>query len=171
MALPKKLKNMNLFLNGVSYVGEITEVTVPPLARKIEGYRGAGMLGPIGIDLGMSDDLITFEWKPGGFLRAAFAGFGASTIDAELLRWVGAYQDDSTAQFTVVEIVVRGRHSQIDEGTQQAGEMGDRTVTTIASYYKLTVNGSILIEYDPMNGQLIVDGVDREAEMRAALGI
>ena len=46
MALPRKLKNLNLFNEGNSYVGVVKSVTLPPLARKMEAYRGGGMNGP-----------------------------------------------------------------------------------------------------------------------------
>ena len=39
MALPRKLKNMNLFNDGASFVGVATEVVLPTLTRKLEEYR------------------------------------------------------------------------------------------------------------------------------------
>lgn len=169
MGLPHKLKNMNMFVNGTSYVGQISEVTLPSLSRKLEGYRGAGMDGEIQIDMGQEN--IEFQWKPGGHISAAYTGFGAVTHDSELIRWVGAYQDDGTGQIKAVEIVVRGRHSQIEPGTGKPGEAGEETVTTAASYYKLVVDGAPLIEIDIPNMVFVVNGVDRHAQMRAVLGI
>ncbi|MDB7207927.1 phage major tail tube protein, partial [Escherichia coli] len=43
MAMPRKLKLMNVFLNGYSYQGVAKSVTLPKLTRKLENYRGAGM--------------------------------------------------------------------------------------------------------------------------------
>lgn len=169
MALPKILKNMNLYLNGAGYRGECPEVAIPKLARKMDGYRGAGMDGEIQIDMGQEN--IEFEWKMGGHSSAPFSGFGAATHDAELLRWVGAYQDDGTGKYTAVEITVRGRHQEIDPGTGKPGDKGEQTIKTVASYYKLTVDGSDLIEIDIANLVFIVNGVDRHAELRAIMGI
>lgn len=45
MAMPRKLKLMNVFLNGYSYQGVAKSVTLPKLTRKLENYRGAGMNG------------------------------------------------------------------------------------------------------------------------------
>ena len=36
MAMPRKLKNMNLFNDGNSYLGVCKSVTLPTLARKME---------------------------------------------------------------------------------------------------------------------------------------
>jgi len=164
------LKNSNLFHNGVSYAGKVAEVTIPKLARKFEGYRGGGMDGEIAIDMG-HDGLIEFEWKAGGHITEVYTGFGAVTHDAELLRWVGAYQDDGTGLYKTVEITVRGRHQEIDPGTGKPGEKSEETIKTIASYYKLTVDGAAIIEIDIPNLIFIVNGVDRLAELRAVLGI
>ena len=45
MGMPRKLKNLNLFNNGVTYIGQVGEVTPPKLARKLESWRGGGMDG------------------------------------------------------------------------------------------------------------------------------
>ncbi|HCF4877716.1 TPA: phage major tail tube protein, partial [Pseudomonas aeruginosa] len=47
MAMPRKLKNMNLFNDGGSYQGVVKSCTLPPLARKMEAFRGGGMNGPV----------------------------------------------------------------------------------------------------------------------------
>lgn len=168
MALPSKLKNMNLYNDGVSYFGLVPEVTIPTIARKLEGYRG-NFDSELMIDHG--GEAINFEWKPGGIIEQIYEQFGVTTIDGLMLRWVGAYQDDSTGTYKTVEIVVRGRHQEIAPGTGKPGEDTEESVKTACSYYKLTVDGRVLIEKDELNHVFIVNGVDRLAEQRAALGI
>ncbi len=77
MAMPRKLKNLNLFNDANSYLGVVKSATLPPLGRKMEGYRGGGMNGPVKADLGFSDDGIQFEWKTGGLDLIALKQFGA----------------------------------------------------------------------------------------------
>ena len=77
MALPKKLKHMNLFNDGNSYLGVAKSATLPTLARKMEAYRGGGMDGPVKVDLGHSDDGLQFEWTLGGWDLIALRQFGA----------------------------------------------------------------------------------------------
>lgn len=171
MALPRKLKNMNLFNDANSYLGVSKSVTLPPLARKMEAYRGGGMNGPVKADLGMSDDGIQFEWKLGGLDLIVLKQFGAVKADGVPLRWAGAYQQDDTGEVTAVEIVVRGRHETIEMGDAQPGEDTEHSVTTTCSYYKLIVNGEEVIEIDLLNFIEKIDGVDMLAEQRKALGI
>lgn len=171
MALPRKLKNMNLFNDGNSYLGLSKNVTLPVLGRKMEGYRGGGMNGPVKIDYGMSDDGIQLEWTLGGLDVIVLRQYGIPRADGVLLRWAGAYQQDDTAEVVAVEVVVRGRHEEIDMGEAEPGEDTEHSITTTCSYYKLTVNGVTEIEIDILNMVEMAGGVDRLAQQRAAIGL
>ena len=74
MAMPRKLKLMNVFLNGYSYQGVAKSVTLPKLTRKLENYRGAGMNGSAPVDLGLDDDALSMEWSLGGFPGFGYLG-------------------------------------------------------------------------------------------------
>lgn len=43
MVLPRKLKYLNMFNDGLSYMGIVESVTLPKLTRKLEKYRGGGI--------------------------------------------------------------------------------------------------------------------------------
>ena len=169
MALPRKLKNFMLFNDGNAYLGEIPEVTPPKLTRKTEDYRAGGMNGPIKFDHGM--EAIEMEWTAAGYLVDALKQFGALKHDAVMLRFAGALQADDDEAVVPIEIVARGRHTEIDFGTAKAGENTEKKFKTALSYYKLSVDGSPVIEIDLVNMVEVVDGTDRLADVRAALGI
>jgi len=171
MALPKKLKHMNLFNDGGSYVGQCKSVTLPTLRRKLEGWRGAGMDGPVKVDLGHSDDGIQIEWTLGGWDLTVLRQFGAVQADGVMLRWAGSVQQDDTGAVTAVEVVARGRHEEIDFGDAESGEDTEHSITTACSYYKLSVGGNVEIEIDLLNFVFIVNGEDRLAEHRKAIGL
>lgn len=44
MALPRKLKHLNIFNAGNNWMGIAESVTLPKFTRKLENYRGGGML-------------------------------------------------------------------------------------------------------------------------------
>ena len=71
MALPRKLKNLNLFNDGVTYIGQVGEVTLPKLTRKMEEWRGGGMNAPIKMDQGM--EALEIEAVCGGLIGGAFS--------------------------------------------------------------------------------------------------
>lgn len=171
MAMPRKLKNLNLFNDGNSYLGVAKSVTLPALARKMESYRGGGMNGPVKADLGFSDDGIQFEWKTGGIDLISLRQFGTVNASAVALRFSGPYQQDDTGEVSNVEVVVRGRHETIEMGDAQPGEDTEHSMTTTCTYYKLTVDGEEVIEIDLLNFVEKVNGVDMLEKHRAAMGI
>jgi hypothetical protein len=169
MALPRKLKNMNLFVDGISYVGVATEVQLPKLSRKLEEFRGAGLNAPIEADLGM--EKLEVEHTYGGLVRELFTQFGITRVDGVLLRFAGAYQRDDTGEVDAVEVVLRGRHSEIDPGTSKPGDDTELKIKSSLSYYKLSINGEVVIEIDVLNMIELVGGTDRLADQRRAIGL
>lgn len=169
MALPRKLKNLNLFNDGESYIGQVSELTLPTLTRSMEEYRGGGMSGPVQIDNGQ--EAIEMEWTLGGLVRSALEQYGITRHDGVQLRFAGAYQRDDTGAVDAVEVVVRGRHSEIDFGTAKPGDDTEISVTTACSYYKLVINGTTVIEIDLVNMIENVGGIDRLSEQRRAIGL
>lgn len=168
MALPRKLKNFNVFGNGESYLGQVTEVTLPTLTRSMEEYRGGGMSGPVQIDNGQ--EAIEIEHKYGGMMRSILRQYGVIQHDGVQLRFAGAYQRDDTGAMDAVEVVIRGRHQELGMGNAKAGDDTEFSVKTAASYYKLTINGRVEIEIDLVNMIERIGGVDRLAEQRRAIG-
>ena len=171
MALPRKLKHMNLFNEGESYMGLVGAVTLPKLTRKLEAWRGGGMDGTAKVDLGMGDDGIQLEWTLGGLDLTLIKQYGAVSANDIGLRFAGSYQQDDTGETIPVEVVVRGRHEEIDMGEAKPGEDTEHKVTTAATYYKLVVNGVDVIEIDVLAMIFKVDGKDLLEEHRANIGL
>lgn len=168
--LPKILKDFNLFGDAEDWRGQIPELTLPELARRMVEYEGGGMDGPIEVDQGAQ--LQTFEWTAGGMIvDGLFDSFGSPVHDAALLRFTGAYESDETGETTPVEIVVRGRHKTIGMGDASKGDNNTMSITTTISYYKLTVDDEVIIERDVPGMVFKVRGVDRLAQRRRALTV
>ena len=141
MALPRKLKYLNMFNDGLSYMGVVESVTLPKLTRKLENYRGGGMQ------------------------------YAAPGADAVPLRFAGSYQRDDTGEIVAVEVVMRGRHKEIDGGENKQGENTSTKLSTVCTYYRLTIDGSDVIEIDTVNMVEKVNGVDRLEQHRRAIGL
>ncbi|PZP26689.1 phage major tail tube protein [Pseudomonas kuykendallii] len=171
MALPKKLKHLNLFNDANSYLGVAKTLTLPKLSRKMEAYRGGGMDGPVKVDLGFGDDGLQLEFTLGGWDLIAVRQFGAVRADGVPLRFAGSVQRDDTGDISAVEVTVRGRHEEIDFGEATPGEDTEHKITTTCSYYKLTVDGEVIVEIDLLNFVFIVDGEDLLAKHRQNIGL
>jgi uncharacterized protein len=169
MALPKTLKAFNVFNAGDNHIGLVEELTLPKLTRKTEAWRGGGMGGSILLDLGQEG--ITIEATYGGIMRPILEQYGAIRHDGVQVRYAGAYRSEDADRPDQVEIVVRGRHTEIDMGSAKAGEKGSFKVSTACSYYKLSINGQTVIEIDFINMIENVNGKDLMADLRSAIGL
>jgi len=171
MALPRKLKHLNLFNAGDNWQGLIESVTLPKITRKFEKYRGGGMAGAVDIDMGLDDGALDTEFTCGGVEAKLFKQMGTLTVDGVQLRFTGSIQRDDTGEVQAVELVVRGRHKELDSGEWKTGESSTTKVSGTNSYAKLTINGEVLYEIDLVNMVHIVDGTDLMEAHRNALGL
>lgn len=169
MSLPRKLKNFMVFNDGNAYMGQVPEADLPALTRKMEEYRAGGMNGPIKLDHGMEG--LEFNWTMAGFERTLLAQWGTLTHNGVLLRFAGAIQTDDETTAQALEVVMRGRHEEINFGTAKAGDNTQIKVKSTLSYYKLSMNGEVMIEIDFVNMIENVGGEDRLASVRLALAL
>jgi uncharacterized protein len=167
MGLPSKLKNMNAFGSGNSFLGVIAEYEEPKLVIKTEDFRGGGMLGDVEIDQGL--EKLEASLTMGGHVLTLLRKFGVSKIDGERLRLVGAYQRDDGSRPDAVEIFLGGRLTEFDGGGSKAGDDTEHKYKYPCTYYRRVVNSRTEIEIDMLNGVFIVDGIDRYAGIMAAL--
>jgi len=167
MALPRKLKTMNVFNEGQSWLGEVSSVTLPKITAKTEDWRGAGMLGEVAIDMGL--EKLELETTCGGPMRDAIRQLGTPGVAGTFRRFAGAYQDDTTGTISSVDVTMRGRPVEIDFGEAKIGEGGEFKDKWALSYYRLEWDGRALVEIDMLSGVYMVEGIDRYAELRAAI--
>lgn len=167
MGLPAKLKNFNVFADGVSWLGLVGEVSLPEIKVKTEEWRGGGMLGPVDVPMGY--EKLELEIKLGGLVVAAMRQFGRIGVSGAMLRYVGAYQEDVGGGILPAELVTRGMQVMFNPGTAKTAADTEQTLKSTLSYLKWTVAGRVEIELDMLNNVAIFDGVDLMADIRSAL--
>jgi P2 family phage contractile tail tube protein len=166
--LPSKLKNFNLFANGVSHIHQVPEIALPKIAASVQSYRGGGMLGELDMDMGL--EKLEMETTFGGLPINVLRQFGLVGVSGAMLRFAGAYQEESQGVVTAAELVVRGKHVEIDPGTAKVNDDTNWKLKSTLSYLKWTINGSVDVEIDILNNIYLIGGVDRMAQIRAAIG-
>ncbi len=107
MAMPKKLKNFNTYSDGESFRGLTKSITLPPLTRKMEEWRGGGTSGPVKVDFGQ--EALEVKCTYGGVMQQVLKQYGLTTHDGLGLRFAGAYQREDTGAVEAHEVIVRGR--------------------------------------------------------------
>ncbi|HHO0771806.1 TPA: phage major tail tube protein [Aeromonas hydrophila] len=171
MALPRKLKHLNLFMDGGNWIGVSEDYTPAKLSQKFEAYRGGGMIGAANIHMGLDDSALDTSFTFGGVEADLVKRMGVAKIDGVALRFAGSFQRDDTGEVVPVEIVQRGRFKELDRGTFKSGDNSQSKISMVNTYYKETMNGVVLCEIDLINMIWIVDGVDLMAEHRKAIGL
>lgn len=166
MAYPAKIRNYNAFLDGVSYFGRTTEATLPVAKINTEDHRGAGMNGPVGVDMGtekMTSKLMFADW-PTEVIK--LVGFHKRLV----LRPAAMQQRDHSAVgyiATIGGLITKAAAEDLKPG--QDNPLG---LEMDVDYFKLEVTGGEeLLEVDIENAVRRVGGVDQLAEVRAAMGL
>lgn len=165
--IPDKLKNMNMFVDGVGYAGKVPELTPPKLTLKTEEYRGGGMDAPVDIDMGM--EKLEFDFSLPSLERAIFARFGITDPNGTQVTFRGAYEGPTGVKSCVIKLT--GMIKEIDPGGWKPGDEAMYKFAGTATYYLLEIDGAKVIEIDVVNMKRIINGVDQLAAQRAAIGI
>lgn len=168
MAARDVLKNINLFVDGRGYAGQVDEFNAPKLTLQTEDYRAGGMDAPLKITMGMEGLESDFTLK--GYDRSVLALFGVkegATVPITLLAALESY--DGTV--TQVKHNLRGKFTEVDSGTSKPGELPALKITVSLNYYKMTHGGIVVHEIDVERMIRTINGVDALAGIRAALNM
>lgn len=169
MGLPHKLKNFTVFADGINHLGQVSEVELPKLAIKAEGFRTGGMLSELDADMGLEKMEATVKY--GGAVRSLLRQFGRVGVSGAMLRFVGAYQEEQVGGVLPAELVMIGKIMEVDAGTAKVGDNTEWAGKMTLSYLKWSIVGRTEVEIDVIAGVFMVDGIDRYAEIRAAMGL
>ncbi|HBX3488752.1 TPA: phage major tail tube protein [Klebsiella pneumoniae] len=148
MAIPKKLRLFTLFVDGENYIGKVPSVTLPKLTRKTEDYQGGGMLGAAGVDLGLEAGALDASMIVGGVVEELILKWGGD-IDELRLRFVGEIYSGGAS--SLLEVEMRGRITEIDQGEAKQGDDTNHTYAIKNTYYKESVDDKPLLEIDLLN--------------------
>lgn len=163
-----RLTELNLFVDGRGFAGNVKEIKLPELALKTEEFRAAGMDASIELDKGMEKLELTFSATKQ--CAETLSLFGVSSNNGVQLSARGSLENyDGTV--TPVVVNMTGKVTKISAGAWQPGGDAATEYTVNLSYYKYTQDGTVLHEIDILNYKRIVNGTDQLAEKRAALGL
>lgn len=161
-------KNFNMFVDGRGYAGQVEEFNPPKLTLQTEEFRAGGMDVPIDLTMGM--EKMTADWSMKTYDRDVLSLFGVkegSIIPVTVREALESF--DGTV--TTVVRNLRGKITELDEGTSKPGEAAVLKITMSLVYYKMTHGGRVVHEIDAENMVRIINGVDQLSAIRSALGM
>jgi len=162
------LKNLNLFVDGRGYAGQLQEFNPPKLTLQTEDARLGGMDTPVELTMGM--EKLEADFSLIGYDRNVLGHFGVREgAQVPFVVREGLESRDGTV--TPVKHTMRAKIKELDSGTHKPGEVAPLKAMLALSYYKLEHGGVVIHEIDPENMVRTINGVDALADMRGALGI
>lgn len=166
--IPQTLANLNLFVDGISFQGECTSLTLPKLTLKMEEHRAGGMDIPVEMDQGMEKQEAAFTTT--GVRRESLKFFGLADGTAFNGTFRGVFKA-LRGKVTPVVVTLRGSLKEVDMGDWKPGDKAEFKHSVAVTYYKLEVEGRVIYEIDPLGMKRVIDGVDQLAAQRQALGL
>ena len=166
--IPEILSQCVMFVDGVSFSGDVPTMTPPKVTEKTEEYRGGGMSGPVDLPTG---------------LEKLVADFTLSSASKDVMS-LFSVREGAQVKFTVREAMedfdgtvgsivhnLTGKIIKIAQGGAKAGEVPKDKYDLSLTYYKKTINGDVVHEVDVINMVTIINGVDVLSDIRSALGM
>ncbi|MBB3118619.1 phage major tail tube protein [Pseudoduganella violacea] len=166
--IPQTLYNFNLFVDGNSYAGVASQLTLPKLKIKTEDYRAGGMDAPLKMDMGL--EALEAAFSMTGVAPDVLKFFGLADQSAFNGTFRGAFKDQKGAVVAAIA-TFRGMLQEVDMGDWKAGDKAETKYNVACAYYKLEVDGKVVLEIDPAAGIRVVEGKDQLTEVRQALGV
>lgn len=166
--IPEVLTNMNLFVDGISFQGDVPSLTLPKLTLKTEEHRVGGMDMPVEMDMGMEKQEANFTTT--GVRRESLSKFGLADGTGFNATFRGAFKGIKGAIKPVI-VTLRGSLKEVDMGDWKAGDKAEIKHAVALTYYKLEADGRVLYEIDALGMKRVIDGVDQLAAQRSALGL
>jgi uncharacterized protein len=166
--LPRKLKNMTLFVDGKGQAGKVTEVSLPKIAAKLEEHRAGGMDAPVNYDMGLEALEASFTLAE---YNADVLGLFGLTLGNNTAVTIRGYTEDEQGNSQTIVAQMRGRLKDQDMGSWKPGDNAELKGAVSCVYYSLTVSGRSIYEVDSINMVRKINGVDQLAKQRAALGL
>lgn len=158
------LRNCTAWIDRVSKLGQIGDVTLPVPQAKVEEMRNAGMVMPIEVSLGY--EKLEAGFKMPGLDPQVLKLFGlAPGVETPLMITGATVDEDGTTHSAVANI--RGFIKQADPGSWKPGEMAENDYQFSVRYYKLEIDGNPIFEMDAFDVK--IGGVSQHASIRNAL--
>lgn len=169
--IPEKNINFSVYLNGGLDMLGVAEGAFPNFEAMTSEVKGAGIAGTVeSIVLGHFNSMtMSLTWRnvTKDFLKL----FDHTTVDLDLYA-AEQYYNAGTGEYEVVQLhaYMKATTKSQNVGNLVVGDNMDTQTEHEIHYITIDRDGKDWIELDKYNYIYKVDGIDRLAEVRAALG-
>ena len=164
----QQLKAVSVTVDGEILLGSVNEVDIPDLELETEEIRLSGMDGTIDVETGQVKMESTISVK--GIHRALAVSWGKGVPNTRVeVRGARENYDGSVSaiKYVMVGLVTMYTHA---EALQGRGELPTTEININPNFYEHTIDGEVVQSIDVLNMVREIEGTDRLAEIRAAIG-
>lgn len=168
MKIPQVINRFGLYRGGTKLIGTSGEVELPEVTNLTDTIEGAGTGGNLEIPVIGLTDAMDIKIPFTTLSKDAFSIMNPGEAADLLLNGAIQCMDTGTGKvgYSQMSVAVRGTVKAFSPGTVKAGGKMDSNVTLSLSYFKITIDGSVMLEIDKLNGVYVVNGEDILKEVR-----
>ena len=165
----EQFRAINAYVAGESYAGRVEEFHPARLQIMVDDYHAGAMDTPVMLDMGMETPVSRLIIN--GYHGQILNQFGLSDANAVQMEVRGALEDYGGAVRNIT-FKMTGNVIDIPFGRIRGrGEVPKMVIQLSCSYYEIIIDGTSHITIDVLNMIRIVNGVDRLAALRDAIGV
>jgi len=164
------LSNANIYIDGIGFTGEASEIEVPHPKQTLVEYKGLGMNGRVKVRTG--SDVLEAKIKWASFDPVAL-GLAAMASTASLFQARGSLVSNSSAG-TLAELPVvylfTGTFHDGGKAPFKQQELVEVETSINVTHSELYVAGVQVFMYDAFANLYVVNGIDQLAMFRTNTG-
>jgi P2 family phage contractile tail tube protein len=162
------LKNINAFVNGVGFAGQVEDYNPPKQTLQTEDFKGGGMFAPLELTMGLEKlecDFSIISYDEG--VLGDFTIVEGQQVSFTFRGFLESYDGTTNS----VTHIISGKIKELDRGTWKSGEKSTLKISIAASYFQEMRGAVVITEIDVQNMIYISNGTDLLQAARNALGM
>lgn len=150
-------------------IPETVDLKLPAIKLKTEKLWFGGADGEIEADFGLQ--ALEASLKLGAVNKTVMAQVGLRPGVVKTFAFDGATVSEANGAVQGVNVRMTGKIRDDEPGTWKHGDKSEWDYKVMLKTYKLTIDGAVIYDIDPLNFIRVIDGVDQLADMRRAMQI
>ena len=165
-----RITNANCYLNGGSLLGQVKEMDAPEVKFKMAEHGAIGLVGSIELPSGIDKLEGKIRWNSlyVDVLKTLSNPF--TSVKLQFRANIDQYQAGGIVAQIPVVIYMTAQMKGVPAVNFKQHDNAEVETTFGATYYKLTIGGVDVVEYDAFANIYKVAGVDTLAGYRANIG-
>lgn len=166
----KRITNANIYLNGTSLLGQAEEVTAPGPKYTLAEHKALGMVGKVEFFAGI--DKLEGKIKWNSFYKDQLPNFANpfTVLNLQVRGSIETYTSQGRTEEKPVVIYMTAQVKNFPDANFKQHENVEAETTFGATYYKMTIDGTDIVEFDAMANIFKINGTDVLAQYRSNIG-